>query len=86
MHCNLLCTQGHWLLQTSFHGTAEPTMELVSFTPTNICSPDSSHLPPAREEYREAHLTSASCQGGTQGSTAHICLLPGRNTGKHSSV
>ena len=83
MHCNLLCTQGHWLLQTSFHGTAEPTMELVSFTPTNICSPDSSHLPPAREEHREAishlppareehreaQLTSASCQGGTQGST-----------------
>jgi len=61
-------------------------MELVSFTPTNICSPDSSHLPPAREEHREAHLTSASYQGGTQGSTAHICPLPGRNAGKHSSV
>ena len=57
MHCNLLCTQGHWLLQTSFHGTAEPTMELVSFTPTNICSPDSSHLPPAREEHREAQFS-----------------------------
>jgi len=67
--CSMALLNPPWNWSASHQQTSAAPTAHICLLPGRNTGKHISHLPPTREECREAQLTSASCQGGTQGST-----------------